>query len=111
MQRIIRDIIDELDMMHQIIRQQQDVVTKFARLAKEILTVHSDESAKRPADKQPQQRGGSTPDDTRLSDFGKLADDFLGEIAARLAELEGLKRSASSTQDIVRCLGLSISSY
>ncbi len=36
MQQEIRDIIDELDMMLNIIRQQEDTITKFKELAQNI---------------------------------------------------------------------------
>ena len=135
MQRVIRDIIDELDIMIQIMEQQNDVITKFTRLAGEILDASDDADAAANApfslhvhidsatgtntsagihgsgsgslahalrvEPQPRDSSPSRAQKQRR-EFKRLADDLLSEIAARMNELKGLKRSAGSTQQIVR---------
>ena len=99
MQRDIRNIIDQLDMMIQIIREQKEVVGKFVRLAKDILESRDDYHAVEVPD---QERPRSEPEgNVRARQFGKLADDLLNDISARLEELGRLKRSGMSTQHIV----------
>jgi hypothetical protein len=127
LQREIRDIIDELEIMIHIIKQQEDVITRFAKISLEILNpdeksgtsmnakplvriMHSDgswsdiEVKPKTAVDEPTQaiRGnkphtGHSPDRLKREAFDKRAADLLSEIAGRIKELEGLKKSSETT--------------
>lgn len=79
MQQEIRDIIDELDMMLNIIRQQEDAVKKFNELAQSIF------------DDSPSERKAWR------SAFEQRSGRLATEISRGLREVEDLKRSADST--------------
>ncbi len=78
MQREIRDIIDELEIIIYVVKQQQQVITKYTEQALEILENQSEDS--------PQKKS-----------FEKRAKALICELEAQIEELEGLKRSAEST--------------
>ena len=88
MQREIRDIIDELDIMIYVVKQQEQVVAKFTEQALEILD---------PDD------NGMTP---QINTFKKRAKALGCELEFQIKELEGLKKSAESTAQNV-CPSLS----
>ncbi|KAI0117147.1 hypothetical protein F4814DRAFT_459365 [Daldinia grandis] len=71
LQQEAKDIIDELDIMIYIVLQQKEMITRFSQLALEII---------------PKKR----------TSFKKRSKSLLSKISDRVAELEGLKRSAQS---------------
>lgn len=99
LQREIRDIIDELDIMLHIVRQQQEVIKRFVRFAEDVLRTT-------PA-KPPGQIGSATPAEVskivedQASSFESRKTDLLSEVEDRIKELEGLKASALSTAENV----------
>lgn len=114
LQREIRDIIDELDIIMHILYQQQEMITRFVKFAKEILKppnldVHcpgksdSSESASETEERDNTMRIMQQQHDA----FRDHSDDLLSEIDDRIKELGGLKSSAESTaQNVTELLGL-----
>lgn len=90
MQREIRDIIDELGIIIHVVRQQEQVITKYTEQALEILE-------NRPKDK---------PKDNTLQTelFKKRAKALICELEIQIKELEELKRNAESTAQNVSTL-------
>lgn len=92
LQREIRDIIDELDIMLHIVGQQQEVIKRFVKFAEDVL---------------PGQIGSATPIDVKnivtdqIKSFESRKADLLSEVDDRIKELEGLKASAQSTAENV----------
>lgn len=78
LQREIRDIIDELEIIIHVVRQQEQVITKYTEQAVEIL----------------ENRFGMNHVQTNL--FKKRANSLVSELQNQIKELEGLKRSAES---------------
>lgn len=99
LQREIRDIIDELDIMLHIVGQQQEVIRRFVRFAEDVLRTN-------PA-KPPGQIGSAMPADVKnivadqIKSFESRKADLLSEVEDRIKELEGLKASALSTAENV----------
>lgn len=99
LQREIRDIIDELDIMLHIVGQQQEVIKRFVRFAEDVLGTN-------PAN-LPRQIGSATPVDVQsivadqIKSFESRKADLLSEVEDRIKELEGLKASALSTAENV----------
>ncbi|KAI7783182.1 hypothetical protein LA080_012478 [Diaporthe eres] len=102
LQREIRDIIDELDIMLHIVGQQQEVIKRFVRFAEDVLGTN-------PAN-LPRQIGSATPVDVQsivadqIKSFESRKADLLSEVEDRIKELEGLKASALSTAENVNDL-------
>ncbi|KAI2776044.1 hypothetical protein F4815DRAFT_449636 [Daldinia loculata] len=71
LQQEAKDIIDELDIMIYIVLQQKEMVTRFSHLALEIIP-------------------------KKHTSFKKRSKSLLSKISDRIAELEGLKKSAQS---------------
>jgi hypothetical protein len=106
LQREIRDIIDELDIMLHIVRQQQEVIRRFVRFAEDVLRFTEDVS--RTDLVKP--RGNATPSapvdvqsivDDQIKSFEARGADLLSEVEDRIQELGGLKASALSTAENV----------
>ncbi|KAL1861709.1 hypothetical protein Daus18300_008678 [Diaporthe australafricana] len=101
LQREIRDIIDELDIMLHIVGQQQEVIERFVRFAEEILNSNlakfEQPSSGNVAKAQKIVRDQIGWFDTRKADL-------LSEVKNRIKELEGLKASALSTAENVNDL-------
>lgn len=99
LQREIRDIIDELDIMLHIVGQQEEVIKRFIKFADEVLQTTF---AKSPA-----QAGSAPPVDVRsivadqIKSFDSRKVDLLSEVEDRIKELKGLKDSALSTAENV----------
>lgn len=74
LQREIRDIIDELEIIIHVVRQQEQVITKYTEQAVEIL----------------ENRSGKNSVQTNL--FKKRANLLVSELQNQIKELEGLKR-------------------
>lgn len=100
LQREIRDIIDELDIILHIAKQQNEMISRFVKLASQII----DADVKRYED------GGRTtlnPLNERRTTLDRLnqqqrafkthSEDLLSETKDRIDELSGLKISAEST--------------
>lgn len=105
LQREIRDIIDELNIMLHIVGQQQEVIKRFVRFAEEILR-----STKSNPTKSLGQAMSATPVDVpnivsdQINSFETRKADLLSEVENRIKELEGLKASALSTAENVSSL-------
>jgi hypothetical protein len=84
MQREIRDIVDELDIIIYVVKQQQQIITKYTELVLEILD---------PPESDAISKGVSLP----RRAFQKRAKALGSELTSQIEELEGLKRSAEST--------------
>lgn len=100
LQREIRDIIDELDIILHISKQQNDMITRFVKLASQIIDAdvnkydylikhsnHQETTLEATLKRLAQQQ----------SAFKTHSDDLLSEIQDRIDELSGLKTSAEST--------------
>lgn len=90
LQREIRDIIDELDIILNIAKQQNDIITRFVKLASQIM----DAAVKK------HKKGDGTTSKRLVQQqraFKTHAKDLLSEIKDRIDELAGLKISAEST--------------
>jgi hypothetical protein len=99
LQREIRDIIDELDIMTHIVSKQKDVVRKFKKHVEGILDPdHRWKSGQKP--------NPDLEEELKKCDsyqwFSDSAEDLLGDVDDHLEELRGLKESASSTSKSVR---------
>jgi len=84
LQREIRDIVDELDIIIYVVKQQQQIITKYTELVLEILD---------PPESDAISKGASVP----RRAFQKRAKALESELTSQIEELEGLKRSAEST--------------
>lgn len=99
LQREIRDIIDELDIMLHIVGQQQEVIKRFFRFAEDLLRTNTA--------KYPGQVVSPTPSDVQntvadqIKAFDSRKADLQSEVDDRIKELEGLKASALSTAENV----------
>lgn len=99
LQREIRDIIDELDIMLHIVGQQEEVIKRFVRFAEDVLKTNPVKS--------PGQAAPATPVDVQnivadqVKSFEARRADLLSEVEDRIKELEGLKASALSTAENV----------
>lgn len=99
LQREIRDIIDELDIMLHIVGQQEEVIKRFIKFADEVLETNSAKS--------PGQVASASPVDVRsivadqIKSFNSRKQDLISEVEDRIEELQGLKASALSTAENV----------
>lgn len=99
LQREIRDIIDELDIMLHIVGQQEEVIKRFIKFADEVLETNSAKS--------PGQAGSASPVDVpsivadQIKTFNSRKLDLVSEVEDRIKELQGLKASALSTAENV----------
>ncbi|ROV99977.1 hypothetical protein VMCG_06156 [Cytospora schulzeri] len=114
LQREIRDIIDELDIIMHIVTQQKEMITRFVKLAKEILKPPTID-ARSPAKSGFFESAQDMLECDRTMNimqqqhdaFKDHSDEFLSEIDDRIKELTGLKSSAESTaQNVTELLGL-----
>lgn len=110
LQREIRDIIDELDIILHIVQQQQDMITRFVKFAEQIMELDIS-SLKEQQSSTPENVDNA--DSTTLealmqqkSTFKIRADDILLEVEDRIKELKGLKSSAESTAQNVSSVPL-----
>ena len=101
MQRDIRNIIDELEIMMQIIREQRGVVREFARHVIDILASPESDPKHGSGSGEPTPALAATITQVQPSAFAKVANDFLTNIQTKLDELGRLQSSASGTQQIV----------
>ncbi|KAK2608226.1 hypothetical protein N8I77_006850 [Diaporthe amygdali] len=97
LQREIKDIIDELDIMIYITTQQRDVMKKFKKEVTHILDPSGTWK-----DKLPTTPVGESKDKNwkRHDDyfwFVNTADELLSDVDDQIGELEGLRKSAEST--------------
>ncbi|KAG6354862.1 hypothetical protein INS49_003943 [Diaporthe citri] len=98
LQREIKDIIDELDIMIYISTQQRDVIKKFKKEVTHILDPSGTWKDKLPT--TPISNSKDTKDQKRQNDyfwFVNTADELLGDVDDQIGELEGLRKSAEST--------------
>lgn len=88
LQREIRDIIDELDIIFHLAKQQQEMIKRFVKFAVEM--IEADVS---------KYMGGQCEKILleQQTAFKTHSDDLLSEIEDRINELSGLKSSAEST--------------
>lgn len=99
LQREIRDIIDELDIMLHIVGQQEEVIKRFIKFADEVLQTNSTKSPGQVASASPVNVQSIVADQIKSFDSRKM--DLLSEIEDRIKELKGLKDSALSTAENV----------
>jgi hypothetical protein len=95
LQREIRDIIDELDIMLYIVKQQHEIIGHFKTNAVEILT----------SERNKKENGGREDQDRLVSEeylFQKRANGILKDVCWQVSELGSLKESAVSTAQSVR---------
>lgn len=112
LQREIRDIIDELDIILHIANQQKEMVTRFVKFAKQI--TESDLTSQRDSTRALDDEFAAIPGhvqqsketvkllEQQQSAFNTHSDDLLSEIDDRIKELSALKTSAESTAENVR---------
>jgi len=84
MQRDIRDIIEELDIIINIVRQQEEVIRRFTQLAKEILERKH----------LPSSQDAKEVHRMKLKSFGKRSQHVLSKVVTKIKELQGLRQSA-----------------
>ncbi|KUI59980.1 hypothetical protein VP1G_07196 [Cytospora mali] len=89
LQREIKDIMDELDIMIYINEQQKAVMKKFVKNAKGLLN-HKLNPSKLSTGTKEQRK-------TELKWFSKMAEELLDDVDDRINELSGLRRSAETT--------------
>lgn len=99
LQREIRDIIDELDIMLHIVGQQEEVIKRFIKFADEVLQTNSKKSPGQVASASPVNVQSIVADQIKSFDSRKM--DLLSEVEDRIKELKGLKDSALSTAENV----------
>jgi hypothetical protein len=90
LQRGIRDIIDELDIMLYIVKQQQEIIGHFKTNAEGILTSERNKKENRGREDQE----GLEPE---YDPFKKRAKGILDGVCWQVRELDSLKASAVST--------------
>lgn len=107
LQREIKDIIDELDIMIYISTQQRDVIKKFKKAVTHILDPHGvwkDKLTTAPIHDAKGQDQKDAKTQKRHDDYFRFvhsADESLGDVEDQIGELEGLKKSAESTSTSV----------
>lgn len=99
LQREIRDIIDELDIMLHIVGQQEEVIKRFVRFAEDVLRTNPVKSSGQAAPAAPVDVQNIVAD--QIKSFEARRADLLSEVEDRIKELEGLKASALSTAENV----------
>lgn len=102
LQREIKDIIDELDIMIYISTQQRDVIKKFKKEVMHILDPSGTWKDKLPTTPISDSKDKSSK--KRQDDyfwFVNTADELLGDVDDQIGELEGLRKSAESTSTSV----------
>ncbi|ORY70921.1 uncharacterized protein BCR38DRAFT_415455 [Pseudomassariella vexata] len=104
LQREIKDVIDELDIMIHITKKQKEVIKKFKKHTVKILdpdnTLATQASTPTQVEQAEEHRQGTTDEVSRLEkfiSFNHSAEDLLSELDDRLEELEGLKITATTT--------------
>ncbi|KAH8895809.1 hypothetical protein GQ53DRAFT_819781 [Thozetella sp. PMI_491] len=104
LQQEIRDIIDELDMMSNVAEQQEKMVKRFIKIAEDILSSGRSKGSKRREEQDSEQLASGKhaaerreEEAAQLRVFKKRAADLKSDMAMRLKELSGLKKSAEST--------------
>lgn len=123
LQREIRDIIDELDIILHIANQQKEMVIRFVKFAKQItesdltsqrdstralddeftaIPGHDDVQIAKMRDRVQQSKETVKLLEQQQSAFNTHSDDLLSEIDDRIKELSALKTSAESTAENVR---------
>lgn len=109
LQREIRDIIDELDIVLHIVRQQQDMIIRFVKFAKQIMdsdiAMLVDQANK--TKKVSKTKESPLPAVAEMNplqcltqqtrEFEARAEVLKLEVADRIKEVNGLKKSAEST--------------
>ncbi|KAL2284203.1 hypothetical protein FJTKL_09172 [Diaporthe vaccinii] len=97
LQREIKDIIDELDIMIYISSQQRDVIKKFKKEVTHILDPSGTWKDKPPTSPISDFTEGNDKKRYDYFWFVKTADELLGDVDDQIGELEGLRKSAEST--------------
>lgn len=106
LQREIKDIIDELDIMIYISTQQRDVTKNFKKEVTHILDPQGMWKDKLTSAPITDPNGEDSRDDESRKRhdyfwFVHSADELLGDVENQIGELEGLKKSAESTSTSV----------
>ena len=98
LQREIRDIIDELDIMLYIVKQQKEIISHFKTNVEEIF---SEQIEKEYIGREDQDKEKILRDDPKYKVFNKRATGILEDVCRQVRELDSLKDSASSTAQSV----------
>ena len=115
LQREIKDIIDELDIMIHINRKQKEVLKRFSKHVEHILDPEGhwrerssnhdwDDGLRPPMPTVSKKMDDHTDEHEKREQFDWFriqAFDLLSEVTDRIDELEGLKKSAESTAQSV----------
>lgn len=113
LQREIKDVIDELDIMLHLTHQQKDVIKRFKKNVEHLVDPQGRWTAlpQTPAPMGSPTQANETQDQGELEElrrrdnhqwFKVCAEDLLCDIDDRIEELEGLSKSAKSTSESVR---------
>ncbi len=96
LQREIKDIIDELDIMININKKNQGIIRRFAKKVEHIMDPEGRFKEKKTTeDKKAEEQWN------KLNWFRVKVEDLLSDVSDRIDELEGLKKSAESTAQSV----------
>lgn len=102
LQREIRDIIDELDIMLHIVQQQQDMIARFVNFARQIMQSRCTKfDEHRRLDDRPIGYGTIKK---QAQEMNAKAEILIFRVADRIKEIDGLRKSAESTAENVRSL-------
>jgi len=116
LQREVKDILDELDIMLSITRRQREIIRRFCRHVENILDPEGhwrsgldpgsprdtgEQQARDAKDKEEAKRQDKARRKNHLDWFRRQSPDLLCEVDDRIDELEGLKEAAKSTAQSV----------
>lgn len=111
LQKEIKDILDELNMMIHFVKQQKTMLEKFKKNASEIMDVEVENESERLTAILEGAEGAATPPNAdrkkilekkqNLKWFERSAKELLSEIDNHLEELNNLRESATSTSQSV----------
>jgi hypothetical protein len=123
LQREVKDILDELDIMLSITRRQREIIRRFCRHVENILdpegrwrsgldpgspsdtgerqTLDGEQQARDAKDREEGKRQDKARRKNHLDWFRMQSQDLLCEVDDRIDELEGLKEAANSTAQSV----------
>jgi hypothetical protein len=107
LQKEIRDIIDELNIMIAIKKKQKELICRFIQVGRQFLGEITDGHGRSSAGNGADVAAGPEPTRRDLKSFKSLSCDLQTEIENRIGDLETLLRSAQSTaEDVTDLLNL-----
>lgn len=109
LQREIKDVVDELDMMIHVVKKQQEVIKRYTKNVERILDPSYPNTSGSRRSSQIQGTSASDSSNTpahgdrqqELLSFRSQSQDLQDELEDRMEELEDLKRNAESTAQSV----------